>query len=463
MSRLIIRVDNEISKIIGDVDITSGDISTVDIEFKFSADWDGYKKTVLLYTGLYEKEEATWLLLNNDVLLGSDIPMKLFEKPGFLSIGVFGDNDNDQRISANIVTKRIAPGSHSGDVDEEVEYSLYNQIIKELIELERTTEAFDVALAEGIDEINELSETKLGEIDATATDRINAVTDLATNKINDINTLATDKLNAITNSVNGHMTNINNSVNAHIGNIGNVVNGHIDNLARIVNGHITNIGNEANNAINHIKDEVNGHIASINALANSCITNINNVTNTNMGNINNLTRDSQYAISVAVEGHLTNINNAVQGHMSNISNAAQGHLNNLNNATNNNLNAINQRTEEKSEELDSLEDIILFDLGLIREKITEWQSSNNTSFVTIDLTGLDYVTVQTDTDVPCHSFTYFLNVDGDDVDIDSAHFKITKDEWGTNTYMTIYIMDSNESVRNRKIAATKVSTFTKID
>lgn len=441
MSRLIIDVDNEVSKIIGDVDITSGDISTVDIEFKFSAEWDGYKKTILLYTGVYEKEEATWLLLNDDILPGSVIPKKLLEKPGFLSIGVFGDNDNSQRISANIVTKRIAPGSHSEDVEEEVDYSLYNQIIRQLIELERTAEAFDISLAQGIEEINNLSTTKEDEIEALAANKINAITDLATGKINDINALTQDKLNAITNSVNGHMTNMNNAASSHISNIANVVNSHIDNLARIVGDHIANMGREANSAIN----------------------NINNVTNTNMGNINRLTQDSQNAITQAVNGHMNNLNNAVNGHMSNITNAVQTHLNNLNTATNNNLNSINQRAEDKKEELETLEDMVLFDLGFSRERITEWQLSNSTAFIAIELANLDYITVQTDPDVTCQSYTYFLNMEGDDVDIDTPHFKMTKDEWGASTYLMIYITDNNATVRNRKVAVTKVSTFTKID
>ena len=441
MSRLIIDVDNEVSKIIGDVDITSGDISTVDIEFKFSAEWDGYKKTVLLYKGVYEKEEATWLLLNDDILPGSAIPKKLLEKPGFLSIGVFGDNDNSQRISANIVTKRIAPGSHSEDVEEEVDYSLYNQIIRQLIELERTAEAFDISLAQGIEEITNLSTTKEDEIEALAANKINAITDLVTGKINDINALTQDKLNVITNSVNGHMTNMNNAASSHISNIANVVNSHIDNLARIVGDHIANMGREANGAIN----------------------NINNVTNTNMGNINRLTQDSQNAITQAVNGHMNNLNNAVNDHMTNISNAAQGHINNLNSVTNANLNSINQRTEEKKEELETLEDMILFDLGLLREVHTDWQTLNANTFVVIALADVDYITVKTDPDVPCMYFTYALDDTGNRIPIEGANFKITKDEWGANSYFSVYIADSSDEVRNRKVAVTKVSTFTKID
>ena len=53
MSVIKIYVNNEIAEFKGKDEITSGDISTVNIEFAFSSEWDGYKKTILFYTGLY--------------------------------------------------------------------------------------------------------------------------------------------------------------------------------------------------------------------------------------------------------------------------------------------------------------------------------------------------------------------------------------------------------------------------
>lgn len=61
MSVIKIYVNNEIAELKDKDEITSGDISTVNIEFAFSSEWDGYKKTILFYTGLYDKDKATWM------------------------------------------------------------------------------------------------------------------------------------------------------------------------------------------------------------------------------------------------------------------------------------------------------------------------------------------------------------------------------------------------------------------
>lgn len=47
MSLIKIYVNNEIAELKEKDEITSGDISTVEIEFAFSSEWDGYKKTIL--------------------------------------------------------------------------------------------------------------------------------------------------------------------------------------------------------------------------------------------------------------------------------------------------------------------------------------------------------------------------------------------------------------------------------
>lgn len=67
MSLIKIFVNNEVSEIVKDnPEITSGGISNVEIEFSFSSEWDGYKKTVFLYKGFYDKEKAVWVLLDGN-------------------------------------------------------------------------------------------------------------------------------------------------------------------------------------------------------------------------------------------------------------------------------------------------------------------------------------------------------------------------------------------------------------
>lgn len=58
MSVIKIKVDNEMANIMKGTteEINSGDIKTVSIEFSFSKEWDGYKKTAVIYTGIYDKE-----------------------------------------------------------------------------------------------------------------------------------------------------------------------------------------------------------------------------------------------------------------------------------------------------------------------------------------------------------------------------------------------------------------------
>ena len=51
---------NEIAELKEKDEITSGDISTVDIEFAFSSEWDGYKKTIL-----FLEKEAVILFPDN--------------------------------------------------------------------------------------------------------------------------------------------------------------------------------------------------------------------------------------------------------------------------------------------------------------------------------------------------------------------------------------------------------------
>mgnify|MGYP006988927487 CR=1 FL=1 len=107
--------------------------------------------------------------------------------------------------------------------------------------------------------------------------------------------------------------------------------------------------------------------------------------------------------------------------------------------------------------------MILFDLGLLREVYDDWQTRDNNTIVTIDLEDVDYITVKTDTDVTCMYFTYSLDDIGNRIPIEGATFKITKDDWEGNSHFSVYIADESEAVRNRKVAVTKVSTFTKID
>lgn len=141
------------------------------------------------------------------------MPRHLFESPGFLNVGVFGDNTDGQRITSNITTKRISPGTQTEDVEEEVDFSLYNQIVGELILLERTADEIDKKISEGKAEVD----VKVQDAINTLTGKMNEATNTLVGKMN-------EAISNITNTTNGHINNINNVTNTNIDNINGIVN-----------------------------------------------------------------------------------------------------------------------------------------------------------------------------------------------------------------------------------------------
>ena len=354
MSVIKIYVNNEIAELKEKDEITSGDISTVDIEFAFSSEWDGYKKTILFYTGLYDKDEATWIVLKGDRIEGSQIPRKLLDKPTFLSIGIFGDNDNNQRISTNIITKRIDPGTPASDTDSEVDYSLYNQIIKELIELERTTEVFDNKLNSGIKEINELVTTKTKEYETLATDKVNEIKSLADLRVNEIKDLATAKVN------------------------------ELDDIARI--------------KVEEVATQANGHIGNINSVTTANINNINTITGTNIGNINTATNNGVNTINTNVNRGISNVKDAVSSHETSINNLVRNSITNVNDVTNADISVLNKVTNEGLAKMNEAEDVYLFYLG-VTKTIHVWEREGNTYKKEVDLSNIDVLIIKTNNEL----------------------------------------------------------------
>ena len=407
MSVIKIYVNNEIAELKEKDEITSGDISTVDIEFAFSSEWDGYKKTILFYTGLYDKDEATWIILKGDRIEGAQIPRKLLDKPAFLSIGIFGDNDNNQRISTNIITKRIDPGTPASDTDSEVDYSLYNQIIKELIELERTTEVFDNKLNSGIKEINELVMTKTKEYETLATDKVSEIKSLADSKANEL-----------------------------------------DNLAKV--------------KVDEVATQANGHIGNINSVTNANINNINTITGTNIGNINTATNNGVNTINTNVNRGISNIKDAVSSHETSINNLVRNSITNVNDVTNTDISVLNKVTNEGLAKMNEAEDIYLFYLG-VTKTVHAWEREGNTYKKEVDLSNIDVLIIKTNNELKYVSLIATFD-SGESITISDNMWKKKLKDWGSSKKVTITIsLDPGKSTSylDAKKEATSILTYTK--
>ena len=418
MSVIKIYVNNEIAELKEKDEITSGDISTVDIEFAFSSEWDGYKKTILFYTGLYDKDEATWIVLKGDRIEGSQIPRKLLDKPTFLSIGIFGDNDNNQRISTNIITKRIDPGTPASDTDSEVDYSLYNQIIKELIELERTTEVFDNKLNSGIKEINELVTTKTKEYETLATDKVNEIKSLADLRVNEIKDLATAKVN------------------------------ELDDIARI--------------KVEEVATQANGHIGNINSVTTANINNINTITGTNIGNINTATNNGVNTINTNVNRGISNVKDAVSSHETSINNLVRNSITNVNDVTNADISVLNKVTNEGLAKMNEAEDVYLFYLG-VTKTIHVWEREGNTYKKEVDLSNIDVLIIKTNNELKYVSLMVVFD-SGESITISDNMWKKRSKDWGNSKKVTITIsldMGKSTSYLETKKEATSILTYTK--
>lgn len=418
MSLIKIYVNNEIAELKEKDEITSGDISTVEIEFAFSSEWDGYKKTILFYTGLYDKDEATWIVLKGDRIEGSQIPRKLLDKPSFLSIGIFGDNDNNQRISTNIITKRIDPGTPASDTDSEVDYSLYNQIIKELIELERTTEVFDNKLNSGIKEINELVTTKTKKYETLATDKVNEIKSLADLRVNEIKDLATAKVN------------------------------ELDDIARI--------------KVEEVTTQANGHIGNINSVTNANINNINTITGTNIGNINTATNNGVNTINTNVNRGISNIKDAVSSHETSINNLVRNSITNVNDVTNTDISVLNKVTNEGVAKLNEAEDIYLFYLG-VTKTLHAWEREENTYKKEVDLSNIDVLIIKTNNELKYVNLMAVFD-SGESITISDNMWKKRSKDWGSSKKVTITIsLDTGKSTSylEAKKEATSILTYTK--
>lgn len=429
MSVIKIYVNNEIAELKEKDEITSGDISTVDIEFAFSSEWDGYKKTILFYTGLYDKDEATWIILKGDRIEGSQIPRKLLDKPAFLSIGIFGDNDNNQRISTNIITKRIDPGTPATDTDSEVDYSLYNQIIKELIELERTTEAFDEKLNSGIKEINELVETKTKEYKTLATSKLDEIKSLADLKVNEIKELVDLRVNEIKELATAKVNELND-------------------IARI--------------KVDEVATQANGHVGNINSVTNTNINNINTITGTNIGNINTATNNGVNTVNTNVERGINNIKNAVSSHETSINNLVKNSITNVNNVTNTDISVLNKVTNEGMARINEAEEMYLLYLG-VTKTLHAWEREENTYKKDVDLSNIDVLIIKTNNELKYVSLMAVFD-SGESITISDNMWKKRAKDWGSSKKVTITIsLDTGKSTSylETKKEATSILTYTK--
>lgn len=103
MSVIKIKVDNETATIMKGTteEINSGDIRTVSIEFSFSKEWEGYKRTAVIYTGMYEKEQAVRILMSDDKVYGADIPSSIFKESCYLNLVYIYSRYSDENPTIN--------------------------------------------------------------------------------------------------------------------------------------------------------------------------------------------------------------------------------------------------------------------------------------------------------------------------------------------------------------------------
>lgn len=304
MSVIKIKVDNEMATIMKGTteEINSGDIKNVSIEFSFSKEWDGYKKTAVIYTGIYDKEKSVRILLSDDRVYGGDIPSSIFKESCYLSVGVFGDNESGQRITAGIVTKKINRGTPT-DEEEDIDISLYNQIIRELIILERTSEEIDEKIASGTILLNNTLNSILSQVESAKS----------------------NAFDAITSHVTGHMDNLNSVTNVNLSHINSLADGRMQSIETSGNTAVSNINDAMSRALTELDRETTNLINKIVASANDQISGITNIIN----------------------GHITNINNTANGHINAMAITANAHITNINNVTNTNLTKITNMGEEK--------------------------------------------------------------------------------------------------------------------
>lgn len=289
MNVIKIKVDNETATIMKGTteEINSGDIRTVSIEFSFSKEWEGYKRTAVIYTGMYEKEQAVRILMSDDKVYGADIPSSIFKESCYLNIGVFGDNENGQRITAGIVTKKINRGTPTHE-EEDVDISLYNQIIRELIILERTSEEIDEKTASGTLLLNNTLNGILNQIESAKNNVFDAIASHVTGHMDNLNNVTNTNLSHINTLADGRMQNIEALGNVAVSNINDTMSRALTELDRETTNLINKIVASANDQISGITNIINGHITNINNIANAHITNINNVTNTNLTKLTNM-------------------------------------------------------------------------------------------------------------------------------------------------------------------------------
>ena len=123
-----IEIKGQQAKIVNRHEIVSGIAKLEGIEFIFSNEWDSFTKTAVIYVDEYDKTTAIKLLIENNKIEASQLPSSLFKEDCELFVGIFGDNENGQRITSTVVCQSIKEGTPV-DAADEVSPDIYNQII----------------------------------------------------------------------------------------------------------------------------------------------------------------------------------------------------------------------------------------------------------------------------------------------------------------------------------------------
>lgn len=103
--------------------ISSGGIDSIELDFSFSEEWNGYTKTAMLYN---DDRNVEYVTILNDKCI---VPSNLIKEECLLWIGVTGYN-NGKTLPTNLLRYTVYQGTIS--VKEEPEKSLYEKLLDEL-------------------------------------------------------------------------------------------------------------------------------------------------------------------------------------------------------------------------------------------------------------------------------------------------------------------------------------------
>lgn len=150
MTRLELRLENQLLTLLNQEIIASGDANTDRCAFSFSKEWDGYVKTGVFYQ---DKANTHYAVLESDDTC--IIPAAAMAREGNLHIGVFGINES-KILTSTMAMVYINEGAISGEEistepSDDVFLSIiaqYQRIAEMMRKYEETAAMFNISIQE---------------------------------------------------------------------------------------------------------------------------------------------------------------------------------------------------------------------------------------------------------------------------------------------------------------------------